>query len=173
MIDEQQQASPEAQAPSEPDGSDPSQAIGYIPEQYPAKEKTYLAAAKAIILRPETADTIKGILSSAQDAPMALAVFIGKIVDRLETKLGPLTDDEHDRVCLVIAGWLTSSLQAMGMPGLDDPSGRQDLIGRILTKLDQLTQGNGEPQQGAPDQEPQQPEQEPPAAPMDQFGGGA
>lgn len=158
-----------------PDGNNPEQMIGWIPEEYPAKQKTYLAAAKQIVLREETASAIKQIISSATDPAMGLAVFIGKLVDKLETKLGPLTDDEHDHVCLVIAGWLVSSLQAMGMPGLEDAGARQDLIGRILQALDGMTQGQSGDEGGAGQAAPGAPEQatQEQAAPMDQFGGGA
>lgn len=170
MIDE---AMPMDAAPDQggqPDGGNPEQMIGYIPEEYPAKEKTYLAAAKQIILRPETAQTIKGLLSRSNDAVMPIAAFIGKIVDKLETKLGPLQDDEHDRVCLVIAGWMASTMQSLGMPGMDDAGARQDFIGRVLTQLDQMQQGEGQGQAEGQQEAPQQGEPEP-AAPMQQFGG--
>lgn len=172
---EPQDAPPEDSQGSAPDGGDPSQAIGYIPDEYPAKEKTYLLAAKKVILNEQTAKVIRQLLSSSNDAATALAAFIGKTVDAIETKLGPLTDEEHDRVCLVIAGWLASSLQAMGMPGMDSPEGRQDLMGRVLKRLDSMTQGQGQEGAGEPPAGQREPEPgaqpQGAAPPMDQFGG--
>ena len=167
MADMQQQPMPE-QAPeqgSSPDGGDPTAMVGYIPEEYPAKIKTYLAAARKVYLRDETAAMIRKMLGAANDPAHALALFVGKIIDSLETKLGPLTDDEHDKVALIICGWLASTMQAMGMPGMDSPEGRQDFMGRILNQLDSMQQE--QPQEGAEDaQQPPmgqfQPQQAPP-----------
>ena len=177
MIDEQQMApepgapmdAPMDQgAPEQPDGGNPEQMIGYIPEEYPAKDKTYLAAAKTVLLNEQTAGLLKQMLSQGNDPTVTLAALIGKTVDAIETKLGPLTDDEHDRVCLVIAGWLASTLQQMGMPGMDDAGARQDFMGRVLQQLDSMQQGDGghppADQQQAPPPDAQQP-------PMGQFGG--
>lgn len=172
MIDEQQMAPDDGGAPmdqgapAQPDGGDPSQMIGYIPDEYPAKDKTYLAAAKAVLLNEQTAGTLKQMLAAGKDPAQTLALLIGKTIDSIETKLGPLTDEEHDRVCLVIAGWMASTLQQMGMPGMDDAGARQDFMGRVLTQLDGMQQGGGEQQpEAAPDPAQQQ------APPMAQFGG--
>jgi hypothetical protein len=164
----------------QPDGNDPSQMIGYIDPNATPKVKTYLTAAKAIVVNPQTADILKKMLTQGQDPAMTLATFIGKTIDTLETKLGPLEQQEHDQVAVHIAGWLVSSLQHMGMPGLDDQGARHDLLGRILQALDQLTGGDQPQDQGAPQQppdgavpsapqgSPQDPSQAPPLA---QFGG--
>jgi hypothetical protein len=70
-------------------------------------------------------------------------------------------------VVVVIAGWLASTLQQMGMPGMDDAGARQDFMGRVLTQLDGMQQGGGEQQpEAAPD-----PAQQQQAPPMAQFGG--
>ncbi len=175
MIDEQQMApddgdAPMDAAPAQPDGGNPEQMIGYIPEEYPAKERTYLAAAKSVLLNEQTAGMLKQMLSQGNDPTMTLAALIGKTVDAIETKLGPLTDDEHDRVCLVIAGWLASTLQQMGMPGMDDAGARQDFMGRVLQQLDSMTQGGGD--QGPPQDQQQAPPPDAQQPPMGQFGGG-
>lgn len=149
---------------AEPDGGNPDQMIGYIPEQYPAKDKTYLAAARAVLLNDQTATLLKKMLATSKDPTVTLAALLGKTVDAIETKLGPLTDDEHDRVCLVIAGWLASTMQKLGMPGLDDAGARQDFMGRILQNLSGGAQGEPAAAPG--------PEQAPAAAPMGQFAGG-
>jgi hypothetical protein len=155
------------QPEQQPDGGNPDHMIGYIDPNVSAKVKTYLLAAQHVVLNQQTAGVIKKLLASGTDPAMSLATFIGKTIDALETKLGPLEDNEHDQVAVHIAGWLVSSLQKMGMPGLDQPEGRQDLIGRILQALDGLTKGD----QGAPEeQSPPEaaPEQQ---APLGQFGG--
>jgi hypothetical protein len=181
MIDEQQppmdmpppdapEAMPDQGAPEQPDGGNPDVMIGYIPEEYPAKEKTYLAAARKVIVNDQTAGILKQMLASGNDPAMTLAAFIGKTVDALETKLGPLNDDEHDRVCLVIAGWMASTLQKMGMPGMDDAGARQDFMGRVLQQLDGLNSGQPQGQQEA--QEAPQSAPEAPPGPMQQFARG-
>jgi len=176
MIDEQQMAPDDGGAPmdqgapAQPDGGNPEQMIGYIPEEYPAKEKTYLAAAKHVLLNEQTAGMIKQLLGAGKDPAQTLAMLIGKTVDSIETKLGPLTDDEHDRVCLVIAGWLASTLQQMGMPGMDDAGARQDFMGRVLQQLDSMTQGEGQGEQAQDPQQAPPPDAQQP--PMGQFGGG-
>lgn len=147
----------------------PDEAIGYVDPNVSPKVKTYLMAAQHVVLNEQTAATLKQLLSSGNDPAMSLAAMVGKIIDALETKLGPLEQEEHDQVAVHIVGWLVSSLQKMGMPGLDSDQGRHDLLGRILQSLDQLSQG--QPDQGQPDQQPQQ--QPPPqqGQPMAQFGG--
>lgn len=176
MIDEPQMAPDDGGAPmdaapeqAQPDGGNPEQMIGYIPEEYPAKEKTYLAAAKSVLLNEQTAGMLKQMLSQGNDPTMTLAALIGKTVDAIETKLGPLTDDEHDRVCLVISGWLASTLQQMGMPGMDDAGARQDFMGRVMQQLDSMTQGEGGEQ--APTGQQQAPPPDAQQPPMGQFGG--
>lgn len=174
MIDEQMApdngGAPMDAAPeqAQPDGGNPEQMIGYIPEEYPAKEKTYLAAAKTVLLNEQTAGMIKQLLGAGKDPAQTLAMLIGKTVDSIETKLGPLTDDEHDRVCLVIAGWLASTLQQMGMPGMDDAGARQDFMGRVMQQLDGMMQGGD---QGAPADQQQAPPTDAQQPPMGQFGG--
>ncbi len=170
MIEDAQMMAPDEgmpQEPQQPDGGDPNVAIGFIPDEYSAKEKTFLTAAKAVLLNDQTAGIIRQMLGQGGDATKTLALLLAQTVDKLETKLGPLNDDEHDRVCLVLAGWMASTMQAMGMPGMDDPGGRQDFMGRVLTQLDSMTQGGGEQgEQPAPEQPPEQ-------APIRPFAGGA
>lgn len=156
-----------------PDANKPEDMIGYIDPNASPKVKTFLLAAKQILISPMGAQTVKGLLSQSKGDPsMPIATLIEKTIQKLEDKLGPLQDPEHDQVALHIAGWITSSLQHMHMPGLDDAGARQDLIGRIMQALDQMTQGQG--QQSAP-QGPPQAQQPPPdqgGAPMQQFAGG-
>jgi hypothetical protein len=163
-----------------PNGNDPAQAIGYIDPSVSPKVKTFLLAAKQILISPQGADAIKGLLSQSKGDPAtAIAMLVGKTIDKLQEKLGPLNDQEHDQVAVHLCGWIVSTLQHLGCPGLDTQQGRHDLLGRILQALDQATQGdpsqgdpNAPPDQGAP-QGPPQAAQGPPAGPMGQFAGGA
>lgn len=138
-------APPDDQQPAMPDGNDPAQMVGFIDPRLPAKVRVFLKAAKKGGFLD--ADRLKKILASSADHVTSLAQYIEKTIQMCETRLGPLTDEEHDKVAMFLAGWLASGLQAAGMPGLDKPEGRQDLIGRILHALDGMTQE----QQGAPD----------------------
>lgn len=155
------------------DESKGSDMIGHIDPNASPKVKTFLLAAQHIVLNPQTADILKQLLSQGQDPAQTLAAFIGKTMDGIETRLGPLQDQEHDQVAVHIAGWLVSSLQEMGMPGLDTPAGRQDLIGRILQALDGMTQGQQSAAPQGDQNTPQGPtqDQQPPPGPMAQFGG--
>lgn len=165
-----------------PDGSNPKDMIGYIEPGCSPKIKTYLLAAKAVLLTPQGAQMLRRLLASSKGDPSRpIALLIGKTLEGLQTKLGPLTDTEHDQVGIHIAGWMVSSLQQMGMPGLNTPAGRHDLIGRIMQMLDSMTKAppgqQGPPQQGPPQQGAPLPPQAPPApqgppAPMGQFAGG-
>ena len=172
-VDEQEMPGPEEQdAPGgQPNGGNPDQMIGYIPDQASAKVKTYLLTAKAVILNPQTASILKQMLAGGNDMAMTLATFVGKTIDSIETKLGPLTPQEHDQVALIVTGWLVSSLQKMGAPGLEDQGARHDLLGRILQALDQLTQGDQQqdPNAPTPDQGAAPPDAQ--AQPLAQFGG--
>lgn len=158
-----------------PNGNDPKAMIGYIEPNAPPKIRTYLLAAKGALITPQGAQMIKRLLASSKGDPARpIALLIGKTIEQLQTKLGPLTDSEHDQVAIHIAGWIVSSLQQLGMPGLDKPAARQDLIGRIMQQLDAMTQAppgqqdQGPPQAGPP-QGPPQPAGPPP--PMGQFAG--
>lgn len=162
-----------AMQPPSASSDDPDQAIGYIDPGVSQKVKTYLMAAQPVVLNEQTAQALKQLLSQGNDPAMAIATLIGKIIDSLETKLGPLEQQEHDQVAVHIAGWIVSSLQKMGMPGLDQQDGRHDMLGRILQALDQLTGGQGQsPDQGQPPQQDQSaaPQQDQ-GAPLAQFGG--
>ena len=139
---------------SQPDGGNPDQMVGYIPNDAPAKVRVYLKAAQAALLNDEGAKLLRKVLGSSADHVKGIALIVGKTIDKLETKLGPLTDQENDQVAFFITGWLVSSLQAMGMPGLDDAQGRQDLIGRVLQTLDA---SQGAPQGAGPPAAPPQP----------------
>lgn len=146
--------------------NDNAQMIGYIEDGVSAKVKTYLLAAKSLVLNAQSAQTLKQLLAQGKDPAQTLALIIGKVIDALESNLGPLEQEEHDQVAFHIGGWLVSSLGEMGMPGLDAPEGRQDLLGRVLQALDGMTQEQGEgagPQGAAPAGAQ--------GAPMAQFGG--
>jgi len=157
----------EESAESKPSGGDPAQAIGYIDPGVSPKVKTFLLAAKAAMLNEQGARMLKGIMGKSEDPAMGIAMIVGKTIEKLQDKLGPLNDQEHDQVAFHLTGWLVSSLQHMGMPGLDAPDGRQDLMGRALQALDQATQGPAPgaapPPQGAP---------VPPQGTMPQMQGG-
>lgn len=172
---------PQQQAP---DANNPEHMIGYIDPNASPKVKTFLLAAKQVLISPQGGQIVKGLLSASKGDPSTpIAALIEKTIQKLEDKLGPLQDQEHDQVAIHIAGWIVSSLQHMGMPGLDDAGARQDLIGRIMQAVDQMTQGQGQQgpqdasqgpsQQGAPPGPPQgqAPPQGPPT-PMQQFAGG-
>lgn len=177
------QGPPQKGPPKQPNPNKPEDMIGYIEPGTSPKVKTFLLAAKQILISPQGAQIVKGLLSKSNGDPsMPIAALIEKTIQKLEDKLGPLEDQEHDQVALHIAGWIVSSLQHMGMPGLTDAGARQDLIGRIMQALDQMTQGQGQQQQGQQGppqqaQQPQQPPQGPPGqppqggGPMAQFGG--
>lgn len=149
---------------SSKDGGDPKQAIGFIPAGATPKVKTFLLAAKQFLIDADgAADRFRAWLGKSKDHVQAIALLVAKTVDNLEKKLGPLTDQEHDQVSLVITGWLVSSLQHMGMPGLDTEQGRHDLIGRILQTIDKATQRGspapgGAPQGTLPQMQPDEPE---------------
>lgn len=163
-----EEAPPQAERP---DGNDSSKMIGYIDPGLPPKVQTFLEAAKAGLLNAQGAVMLKKVLSQAGDHVKALAMLIEKTIQKLEDKLGPLEDQEHDQVAFFIAGWLVSSLQEMGMPGLDNAEGRQDLIGRVLQALDGMTKGD--PNQPTPPAEPgTQGALPPPVAPSAPGGGG-
>lgn len=185
--DDQQAPVPDDQAPPDqggqdtqpPDGGDPDQMIGYIDPNASPKVKTYLLAAKQFLISPQGAMALKKLLATSKGDPaMPIAMLINTTIEKLQDKFGPLSDQEHDQVCAHIAGWIVSSLQKMGLPGLDDQGARQDLMGRILQASDQLTQGQpqgqdpsaaGGPQQGAPQQPPDNSGAAGPPAPMGQF----
>jgi hypothetical protein len=168
------------QGPKAPDGNSPDQMIGYIDPNASPKVKTYLLTAKQFLLNAQGAQFVKSLLKTAKGDPStAIAMFIGKLLEKLQDKLGPLEQQEHDQVAMHLAGWIVSSLQKMGMPGLDDAGARQDLIGRILQALDGMTganqpQGQHSPQQGPPQQGPPTGAPQPPQAgpPMQQFAPG-
>ena len=151
-----------------PDGGNPDQMIGYIDPQLPAKVRVFLKAAKAALLNEQGSTMLRKVLGGAQDHTKALALIVGKTIDKLETRLGPLTDQENDQVAFFITGWLVSSLQKMGMPGLDDAGARQDLIGRVLKTLDSSGQ---QPAQGAPPPGPPQPQPDQGGGTLPQLGG--
>lgn len=170
-------APPDDQGAPQPDGGDPAQMIGYIDPRLPPKIRVFLKAAKGVLISEQGAALLKKVLASSGDHVTALAQLVEKTIQNLETRLGPLTDVEHDKVAMFLTGWIVSSLQHMGMPGLDKPAGRQDLIGRILQALDGLTQDPQ--QQGQPPGQPGQPGQPgaapppggPPAPPQPGAGG--
>lgn len=157
----------------QPDPNKPEDMIGYIDPNASPKVKTFLLAAKQILISPMGAQTVKGLLSQSKGDPsMPIATLIEKTIQKLEDKFGPLQDPEHDQVAMHMAGWIVSSLQHMGMPGLDDAGARQDLIGRIMQALDQMTQGQdeGTPQDQGEDAQMGAPQG--PPQPMQQFAGG-
>jgi hypothetical protein len=128
------------------DGGNPAHAIGWIPSNASPKVKTFLLAAKQFLINsPGASDRLKKLLGSSKDHVTALAMLVGHTIQSLEQKLGPLSDPEQQQVSMVITGWLVSSLQALGMPGLDTPQGRHDLMGRVLQKLDAMSSGQGQP----------------------------
>lgn len=149
-MDDAQQPSHTEQDPT--DGGDPKQMIGWVPSGFPAKLRVYLKMARAALISPMGSAMLKKCLQ-AGDHVKGLAYLIAKTMQQLEQKFGPLQDQEYDKVAMVIAGWLVSSLQEMGMPGLDDAGARQDLMGRILQQLDALTGHGG--QGGAQGAQPQ------------------
>lgn len=163
----------------QPDGGDPDQMIGYIDPNASPKVKTYLLAAKQFMISPQGAMALKKLLATSKGDPaMPIAMLINTTIEKLQDKFGPLSDQEHDQVCAHIAGWIVSSLQKRGLPGLDDQGARQDLMGRILQASDRLTHGQpqgqdpnaaGGPQQGAPQQPPDNSGSAGPPAPMSQF----
>ena len=156
----------EPQDDSKLDGGNPKQAIGYIPPNATPKVKTYLLAAKKFLITSDgAAERFRAFLGKTKDHVAALAMLVTKTIDNLEQQLGPLSDTEHDQVSLIITGWLVSSLQHMGMPGLDTEQGRHDLIGRVLQQVDQMTNKGG--------QAPPQPDQGGGTLPQMQPGPGA
>lgn len=120
-------------------------------------------------MTPQFAQALMGAVNHAGDIAKGVAPLIETMIQKLEEKLGPLTDDEHDKVAFFIAGWCVSSLQKAGAPGLDSPAGRQDLLGRILNQVDTMTQGDGGEPQGQPMNGQPPPDG---AAPMGQFAPG-
>lgn len=127
------------------DPNDPSHMVGWIDPRLPAKVRVFLRACKVMVMSDAGEQAIKKA-ATASDYTKGLAYFIAKTIEQAQNKLGPLNDKEHDQVAFFLAGWIVSAMQGWGMPGLDDAGARQDLIGRILQQLDQLS-GNG--QQGA------------------------
>lgn len=167
----QPDAAPEAPQTAQPDGNDPAAVIGWFPDALPQKVKAFLEAAKAMVVSDAGAALIDGVMGRASDMAAGVTMIVGKTVEKLQDKMGPLTDEEHDKVAFFITGWIVSSLQLKGAPGLDTPEGRQDLIGRVLQKLDasQGAPGGAAPMQGAP-----APQEGPmvPRGTMPQLGGG-
>lgn len=153
--DDQQGADPTAKV----DGGDPKHMVGWIDPRLPAKVRVFLKAAAQFIIRtpsPEAANLrLKKVLRSAGDHIKALAYYTEKVIQQLENKLGPLSDKEHDQVAFFIVGWLVSTMQAWGMPGLDDANARQHMIGQILQALDGMTKAPpGQQDPNAPPADP-------------------
>jgi hypothetical protein len=148
-----------------PDGGNPDHMIGYIDPRLPTKVRVFLRAARMIIVSPVGLTAIKKAAANSSDHVQGLAYLVAKTLEKLQDRLGPLTDQEHDQVATFITGWIVSTLQKLKVPGLDDAGARQDLIGRILQALDRLTGGQG--QQGAQDAQdgPAGPQQVPPGGP--------
>lgn len=157
------------------DGGNPEHMIGYIDPGLPPKIRAYLEAAKSIVLTGPGGQTVRGLLSQTQTGlEKPIAAFVEKVVQKIEDKLGPLEDQEHDQVCFFIVGWIVSSLQAAKVPGLNTQAGRHDLIGRIMQAIDAMTQGQGQPPQGPNGAPPGGPPQGPPqGGPPPGAGGGA
>jgi hypothetical protein len=173
MDNEQQQAPQPEGDPT--DGGDPKQMIGWVPQGLPAKLRVYLKMARMAVVSAAGGQMIQTLLHQSPDHVKAMAMFIAKTMQSLESKLGPLADDEYDKVAAIISGWIVSTLQSMGMPGLDDAGGRHDLIGRIMQTVDGLT-GHGQGGQPAQGQPPGQPPQggagQPPPQPGATNGAG-
>jgi hypothetical protein len=74
-----------------PDGNSPDQMIGYIDPNASPKVKTYLLTAKQFLLNAQGAQFVKSLLKTAKGDPStAIAMFIGKLLEKLQDKLGPL-----------------------------------------------------------------------------------
>lgn len=132
-----------------PDPNNPDDMIGYIDPNASPKVQTFLLAAKRILISGQGAQTIKGLLGQSQGDPVTpIAALVAQTIEKLQDKLGPLNDNEHDQVAMHMVGWVVSSLQKMGMPGLDDAGARQDLIGRIMQTMDGMTRGDSQGDHG-------------------------
>jgi hypothetical protein len=140
-------ADPDDSGGDQPDGGNPDHMIGYIDPRLPAKVRVFLRAIRLVLLTPTGERALKKAVGS-ENPPEGIAMLVGKSIESAQNHLGPLNDQEHDQVAMFVTGWLVSSLQKMGMPGLEDAGGRHDLIGRVLQALDKMTGGQ---QQGPPD----------------------
>jgi len=153
----------------------PQDAIGYIGPNLPPNVQQFLEVARKVVINGQTAAVLKKMLASAKDVKQTIAAFVGKTIESLQNKLGPLDDQSYKLVATYIVGWIVATLAKMGMPGLDSNAGKRDLTVQITQLLVQMQQGQG---QGAAPATPGAPPQAAPvgqgagvAAPLAQFGG--